>query len=115
MIRLSKSLSAACLMCIPSFASSAFAADPVTAAPGTTGPVAPSPVVAPPAAPAPAAASPVAPAPGAPASAAPAPGASADASFSLGGAGVSANVDAGTGDGFWERYRPLPLALELGV
>ena len=77
MMRLSKSLSAACLLSIPTFASSAQAADPT---PGT------------------------------------APAASANASVSLGGpSGVSAAADAGTGDGFWERYRPLPMALELGL
>ena len=105
MIRLSKSLSAAWLLSIPSFASTALAADPV---PGAPPPPAPAPAAA---APAPAAA-PVAPAV-APAPAVPA--ATADASFSLGGAAASTNVDSGTGDGFWERYRPLPLALELGV
>ena len=89
-MRLSKYLSAACLLSIPSFASSAFAADPVS----PPAPAAPAPAAAP---------APVAPA------------AAADASFSLGGAGVAATADTGTGDGFWERYRPLPFALELGV
>jgi outer membrane protein OmpA-like peptidoglycan-associated protein/opacity protein-like surface antigen len=85
MMRLSKSLSAACLLSIPTLAS-AQAADP---APGT----------------APAAAAPAA-----------APAASADASFTLGGSSdASATAASGTGDGFWERYRPLPLALELGL
>ena len=84
MMRLSKSLSAACLLSIPAFASAAHAADPAPAA----------------AAPAPA----------------PAPVASADASVTLGGgSGAAATADSGTGDGFWERYRPLPFALELGV
>ena len=69
MMRLSKSLSAACLLSIPTFVSSAAAAD-----------------------------------------------ASADASFSLGGpSSASAAADSGTGDGFWQRYRPLPMALELGL
>jgi outer membrane protein OmpA-like peptidoglycan-associated protein len=77
MMRLSKSLSAACLLSIPTFASSAQAAD---STPGT------------------------------------APAASADASLTLGGpSGASATADSGAGDGFWKRYRPLPLALELGV
>jgi len=92
-MRLSKSLSAACLLSIPTLAS-AQTAEPAPVAP---------------------AAAPVAPA--APAPAAPAPAAaSANASFSFGGpSGISARADAGTGDGFWERYRPLPFALELGV
>jgi len=73
MMRLSKSLSAACLLSIPTFASAAHAAEP-------------------------------------------APAASANASVSLGGTNsASATADGGGGDGFWKRYRPLPLALELGV
>lgn len=119
MKRLSKTFSAAaCLLSIPSFAASAYAADPVAPAPAPVAP-ATAPVAPPPVAPAPVAAAPVdaAPAPVAPppAAPAPAPAASADASFSLGGAAASTSVDTGTGDGFWERYRPLPLALELGV
>jgi outer membrane protein OmpA-like peptidoglycan-associated protein len=110
MMRLSKTFGAAWLLSIPSFASSAFAADPVPP-PAAADP-------APAAQPVPVAVAP-APAPVAPAPAAPAPppaaNAAAGASFSLGGAGASANVDTGTGDGFWKRYRPLPLALELGV
>ena len=93
-MRLSKCLSAACLLSIPSFASSALAADPVN-------PPAP--------APAPAAAAEPAPA------AAPAPAASASFSLGSSGASANANADTGTGDGFWERYRPLPMALELGL
>jgi len=87
MMRLSKSLSAVCLLSIPTLAS-AQSAEPAPAAPT------PAPVAAAPAA-------------------APAAAASADASLTLGG--VSASADAGTGDGFWQRYRPLPMALELGV
>jgi outer membrane protein OmpA-like peptidoglycan-associated protein len=45
-----------------------------------------------------------------------APAASAQASVSLGGASdASATADSGTGDDFWKRYRPLPMALELGL
>ena len=86
---LSKYLSAACLLSIPSFASSALAQDAVNPAPAPAAPPAPA--------------------------AAPAPAANASASFSLGGGGLSASADSGTGDGFWSRYRPLPMALELGV
>ncbi len=46
---------------------------------------------------------------------APAP-AAASGSVSFDSAGVSADTSSsGGGDGFWRRYRPLPLALELGV
>ena len=77
MIRLSKYLSAVCLLSVPSFASSALAAEP-----------------APPSAPA----------------------AVASGSFSMSGpSGATASVDAGTEDGFWQRYRPLPMAIELGL
>ncbi|HEY3667703.1 MAG TPA: hypothetical protein VGL19_16990, partial [Polyangiaceae bacterium] len=86
------------MLSIPSFASTALAQAPAPAAP------APAP------APAPAAAAPAA---AAPAPAAPA-AASGSLSFGASGASADANVDAG-GDGFWERYRPLPMALEFGV
>ena len=78
MMRLSRSLSAACLLSIPTFASAARAAEPAPAA---------------------------------------TPGASANASFSFGAgtSSASASADSGAGDGFWTRYRPLPMALELGV
>ena len=50
----------------------------------------------------------------------PAPGsaatASAEASVSSSGpSSASAAANGGKGDGFWKRYRPLPLALELGL
>ena len=46
----------------------------------------------------------------------PASAAAASGSFSIGGpSGATASVDAGAGDGFWQRYRPLPMALELGA
>ena len=94
-MRLSKYLSAACLLSIPSFAPAARAADPVPPA------AAPAPVAA---APAPVAAP------------TPAPAVEASGAFSLGGpSGVAASADTGRGDGFWERYRPLPFALELGA
>ena len=100
-MRYPKYISALCVLSIPSLASSALAQVP--AAP---------PAAAPPAAPAPAPVAAPAPAP----VAAPAP-AAASASFSLGGSGASADANAsgGSGDGFWDLYRPLPMALELGV
>ena len=99
-MRLSKSLGAACVLSIPAFASRAQAAD----SGASLGTVAPAPS---------AAAAPAASAP----SVAPAPatgGAAASASLSFAG-GASANASSSAGDGFWERYRPLPLALEFGV
>lgn len=89
-MRLSKHLSAACLLSIPTLALPALAADPVPAP-------APTPAAAPAPAPAPAAGA-------------------ASGSFSFGSNGSSAQADADLGgDGFWKRYRPLPLALELGI
>jgi outer membrane protein OmpA-like peptidoglycan-associated protein len=56
---------------------------------------------------------PATPAPAAPPAPAPA---AASASLSFDSAGASADTSASEGgDGFWERYRPLPMALELGV
>jgi outer membrane protein OmpA-like peptidoglycan-associated protein len=129
-MRLSKYLGAVCVLSIPAVA---FGADPVSApmaapalpAPSASASVAP--VVAPtpapaPVAPAPAPVAPAAPVPVAPAPAAsaPPPTAAASASIQLGGAsGASAQVispsDSNSGDGVWERYRPLPMAVELGV
>ena len=90
-----KYISALCVLAIPSFASSARAQAPAAQPSGSTTATTPAPA-------------PVAPAP--------AP-AAASASFSLDGSGASAasSASGGAGDGFWELYRPLPMALELGV
>jgi outer membrane protein OmpA-like peptidoglycan-associated protein len=109
-MRLSKFVSTACVLSIPSFASSALAQAPTAASPP---PAAPPPAAPPPASPPPASPPPAAPPPASPPPAAPA---AASASLSFGSAGASADASAtGGGDGFWERYRPLPMALELGV
>ena len=90
-MRLSKYLGASCVLSIPCFASVA-QADAVAS---------PAPATAP----------------------APAPGAAASGSFQLGGPSSasaqstvpSASSQGDPGEGFWDHYRPLPMALELGV